>query len=72
MESHQINLKLGESAYGRSKELSVFQGQCDKCGNSQRIIISTDTSDGEYGSLDICVECIKELSDQFVEEQLKK
>lgn len=70
MENHQINLNLGDSCYGRSKQLSVYQGQCDKCGMGKSIIISIDTSDGEYASLDICVRCVNELSNQFIQEQL--
>lgn len=71
MENHEINFDLGCSNYSRTKEVSVFQGQCDKCGYGQRVIISTDSSSGEYGSVDICVSCIDEMSDLFKEEQTK-
>ncbi len=54
MENHQIDFDLGLAAWGRPKTVSILQGQCDKCGYGQRVLISTDSSDGEYGSI-ICV-----------------
>lgn len=64
-ENHQIDFDLGESAFSRKKTVSVFQGQCDKCGLGQQIIISSDTSDGEYGDVCICIPCINDMVEHF-------
>lgn len=62
-----LTFNLGTSNFGRSKELCVCQGACDYCGSGQRVIISIDTSSGEYGPADLCVDCINEMKDELLE-----
>lgn len=62
MSSFTVN--IGESAYNRSKELSIDMDSnigvwCDSCKkNSKNPVLSMDTSDGEYGSISLCKTCI--------------
>jgi len=65
----EINIDLGTSGCGRKKSLSVFQGCCDRCGLGQKVIISTNSSDGEYESIDVCTDCIKDLKHDFISRQ---
>lgn len=65
MEDKELRFDLGEANYGRRKELTIFRGQCERCGSSQHIIFHTDSSDGEYGGISICLGCIKELSELY-------
>lgn len=63
---------LGESAYGRVKVLCISQDKkegivCDKCNEKVRdvTVISTDTSNGEYGDVSICERCIMSILSEF-------
>jgi hypothetical protein len=51
---------LGESAYGRSKEAEVEEIMCDSC-KEHKVCLCTDSSDGEYGSVNLCFNCIQNL-----------
>ena len=53
-------------SFGRSKELSILYASCDKCSMNDTIIIATDTSNGEYGELYICMDCINEIHNKFI------
>ena len=64
-----ISEDLGLSSCGRSKKVSVFRGSCDRCGKGGPVI-STDSSDEEYGSIDLCIECIHDFFSLF-EQQTK-
>ena len=57
---------LGNSNYNRSKTVAVLYATCDKCKTENTIVIATDTSDGEYGDLYICMDCINEIYDKFI------
>jgi len=54
---NQYDENLGESAHGRSKTVSVLKSICDRC-HGLNIVIELDSSDGEYGGVSICHECI--------------
>lgn len=41
----------------RMAEVLRATGKCDCC-QQQRTVLSFDTSEGEYGSIDACQECI--------------
>lgn len=66
-----------ESGWGRSgfveacgPQIDVF---CDKCGIANIQLLSTDGSAGEYGSVAICLPCIKDMFDALaVETQIAK
>lgn len=57
-------IDLGESAYSRRKQVALVENaHCDKCQRLCPKVLCFDTSDGEYGSLDICRDCILRLID---------
>ena len=66
MEDDEVREILGESGHGRTKKIGVFRSTCDRCFESSRVVISTDTSNGEYGPLDLCIECINDLQRKFL------
>jgi hypothetical protein len=58
---------LGESAYGRRKEIGVFMDDdegnfCDRCRRLVRVpMLTMDGSSGEYGGPCVCETCVFEL-----------
>lgn len=65
-------MTLGESAYGRSKELHVLQDDdegiwCDCCKRNveDRPVVCMDVSDGEYGPMCVCERCVSLLFRDF-------
>lgn len=61
----EIEEYLGESAYGRRKLLNVGSEFCDRCHETRDVVIGMDSSDGEYGSVSVCMGCLNELADRF-------
>lgn len=72
MTEHESRFKLGESAYGRDKELCIAQNDhegiwCDVCSTAVKSspVISTDVSNGEYGPMSICKPCLDDKVKSF-------
>ena len=43
---------------------------CDKCNTYVRVpVMSTDSSDGEYGRVSVCETCVKLMFDAFRQQQ---
>lgn len=69
MESEEHD--LGESGWGRRKELSFAVDErdgmyCDACERVVRcVVVGADTSNGEYGSLGVCEECLLSMLAAF-------
>jgi hypothetical protein len=55
---------LGKSAYGRSKQADIEEIECDSCKNN-KFCLSMDSSDGEYGSVNLCFDCIQKMFDEY-------
>lgn len=61
--------RLGSSNYSRSKIIKIYKGNnCDNCEcNDETRILAFDSSNGEYGSINLCKNCIK----KFIEIEIK-
>lgn len=55
-----IKLKTPDASYNRSKDVTLTPGTCDVCG-SETEVLNTDTSDGEYGPVQLCKKCIDKM-----------
>lgn len=55
---------LGNSGYGRSKEAEIEETLCDSC-KENKVCLCTDSSDGEYGPVNLCFDCIKNLFAEY-------
>jgi len=53
-----------ECLYSRTGSIEFMTGACDKCG-LERAVLYTDSSEGEYGGISICQECISEGFKEF-------
>lgn len=77
--SVQKDYDFGESAYGREKELSIMRDDtngvlCDCCEEfiQKRPVLCMDVSNGEYGPMSICYQCVSRLVKDFEEEFISK
>ena len=50
-------MKSKPLCHSRSGEASIERDLCDECGTVGDVL-SVDTSDGEYGSVNYCLACI--------------
>jgi len=57
-----IRLSRNTANFNRRKEIWIQTSLCDVCGNMSNGI-SSDTSEGEYGSIHICFNCIRQLTE---------
>lgn len=57
-----------EAGYDRVGTIEMVQGTCVVCGEQNIMVLSVDSSEGEYGPGSICKECIDNM---FIEEHLK-
>jgi hypothetical protein len=64
MEETIVDFDFGESAYGRRLHSTILINVCDKC-KKDKLILSSDTSDGEYGPLSLCKDCILEMFNNY-------
>ena len=53
--------------YGRIGYFTTTKGRCDLCHLVKVLVIKTDTSDGEYSSIQACIPCIEMLVREFNE-----
>ena len=70
--SKKITYELGSASFNRTLVLEIAQEQiyslwCDVCKKdvTDFPVISTDSSDGEYGSVNFCEPCILEKLQEF-------
>lgn len=49
-----------ELSYHRSSEVGVGDYSCDKC-NTDTLVLCVDTSEGEYGFVYLCHNCINQM-----------
>lgn len=56
--TRELHITYTKQAYSRSGEVRVTIGECDVCGE-EKIVICTDSSQGEYGEIAICLNCTK-------------
>lgn len=56
-----FNLLCGKGGYGRTAEATILpEEQCDKCNENKPLVLFCDASDGEYSSINLCLECIQQ------------
>ena len=60
-----VKIMFGAS-YDRTGVIEIVEGKCEACGETTRVL-SSDTSDGEYGEACICRTCIENL---FIEDAI--
>ncbi len=65
MENERLEYLLGLTHQSTVKMVSIFQGRCDKCEVGERIVISTDATNCQYDSIDLCFSCLTEIHLEF-------
>ena len=66
--SSEVKIKLKNSKAGFGKSNIVMIGKynyCNKCDKTNKVALSCDSSDGEYGDICLCVDCLKEIIQQM-------
>jgi len=53
-----------EAGFARRKEVRIFYRACDMCGETSNGV-STDNSEGEYGYVFLCFNCLSKLAQEF-------
>lgn len=57
---------LGRGRYGRGKSMTGYIGNnCDNCECNNEMILSFNSSDGEYSSVNLCKNCIMNFIDEY-------
>ena len=58
----EIKLHTDEAAYSRTKTTAIEHYEwCDKCGYREGTVLSIDSSEGEYGAITFCIDCLSEI-----------
>ncbi len=62
-----MGTKQFKASYGRTGIIKAEMSECTVC-DQKKVVISIDSSEGEYGSGCICKECTLEMFEDFERE----
>lgn len=61
-----VKLEDNKASYDRIIKVVICESKCNKCCRI-RLCLCCDSSEGEYGSVDLCTDCLGKIHKEMLE-----